>query len=106
VETDCSDPSQEKDWYNNVHVPDILETPGFVSAIRYENTNPASGRGKFLALYQIETKNIEKTKEAFSKIVTNKWQQGRMSELVVAISADFYKQTTVFKKRNRLLQSH
>ncbi len=102
AETDCGDPSREKefkDWYNNVHIPDILETPGFVSATRYEDPNPAKGRGKYLALYQVETKNIEQTMAAFSDIVTRKWQQSRMSELVVAISAVFYQQMTTFGKR-------
>jgi hypothetical protein len=102
AETNCSDPAREKefnDWYNNVHVPDILETPGFINAIRYENNDPNEGRGKYLALYNLETKDIEKTMSDFTENVTKKCQQGRMSELVVAVSAVFYKQMTAPKKR-------
>ena len=102
AENNCSDSRREKefnDWYDNVHVPDILETPGFISAIRYENYTPNEGKAKFLALYDIQTKDIEKTMEAFTENISKKWQQGRMSELVVPISAVFYKQITAPKKR-------
>lgn len=97
AETNCSDPSREKEfnhWYDNIHVPDILETPGFIRATRYENSSPTEGRGKFLALYEVETEDMEQTLAAFGENVTKKWQQGRMSELVKAISAVFYRQIT------------
>ena len=38
--TDCSDASRAdefNDWYNNIDVPDMLETPGMISATRWEN---------------------------------------------------------------------
>jgi hypothetical protein len=94
AETNCSTGSRESEfnhWYDTIHVPDILETPGIVRATRYENNDPAEGRGKFLALYEIETEDIDRTIAAFSDIVTRKWEQGRMSELVVAVSASFYR---------------
>lgn len=94
AETNCSTPSRESEfnhWYDTVHVPDILETPGIMRATRYENSEPAEGRGKFLALYEIETDDIEQTIATFGEIVTKKWQQGRMSELVVPVSAGFYR---------------
>jgi len=46
VYTNCLDPSREKEyheWYNQVHLPDVLETPGFKRATRYENSEPAEG---------------------------------------------------------------
>ncbi len=63
VEQDC-DPAREAefhDWYDNVHFPDILKTPGFVRASRYEIREPRDGRGRFMALYEIETDNIAET---------------------------------------------
>jgi hypothetical protein len=95
AETNCSVPSREKEfnyWYDTVHIPDVLETPGILRATRYENSDPPEGRGKFLALYEIETGEIERTSAALGEIITNKWEQGRMSELVVAVSATFYRQ--------------
>ena len=40
VEASCADPAREdefNEWYNQVHLPDVLETPGIVKALRYEN---------------------------------------------------------------------
>ena len=102
AETNCSDPSQEKEfnhWYDNIHMPDILETPGFIRATRYENSSPAEGRGKFLTLYKVVTEDMEQTLAAFTENVTKKWQQGRMSELVEAISAASYRQITAPAER-------
>ncbi|MCJ7522191.1 MAG: hypothetical protein MUP21_08255 [Dehalococcoidia bacterium] len=104
VESNCSDPSKEKelnDWYDNVHLPDILETPGFLCAARYENTNPAEGQGKFIAMYEIETGDLEKTMTVFSENVNSKAAQGRMSDLVIAVGGGLYRQITPPMKRKQ-----
>lgn len=42
-------------WYDGIHVPDILQMPGFVSAKRYRLAgNPGDGQGKYLAIYEIQ----------------------------------------------------
>lgn len=95
AESNCTDPSREKEfdqWYDNVHVPDTLETPGFIRATRYEASNQAEGRGRFLALYEVETEDIGQTMASLGENVTEKWQQGRMSELIELISTVFYRQ--------------
>ncbi len=95
AETDCSDPSREGEfnhWYDTVHAPDVLETPGILRATRFVNSSPAEGRGKYLATYDIETDDLEQTIATFGEIMTRKWEQGRMSEVLVAISATFYRQ--------------
>lgn len=92
VESDCSDPAREKefnDWYDNIHVPDILESPSVLRASRYETDSPADGRGKFLALH-----DIEQTIAAFWDHVSEKWTQGRMSALMAPASAIVYRQIT------------
>ena len=97
VEANCSDPVKEKDlndWYDKVHLPDILETPGFIRASRYENSAPEEGKGKFLAVYEIETEDIEQTLAIFSENVNNKAAQGRMSDVVIAVAGGLYKQIT------------
>lgn len=94
VETNCSDPSREKesnDWYDNIHVPDILEMPEVVRAARYENGSPAEGWGEFLALYEIETDDIGQTMMALQENVSKKWH---MNELAVTVSGAFYQQIT------------
>ena len=95
VESNCCDPSREKefnDWYNKIHLPDILETPGFVRAVRYENTSPAEGQGKFIAMYEIETDDLASTLTEFDKIVNARAKQGRMSDLVAAVGGGLYQQ--------------
>jgi len=97
VESNCADPSREKeynDWYDNVHLPDILETPGFVRAARYENSSPGEGQGKFLATYEIETADIGETLMAFDKTVNEKAKQGRLNDLVMAVGGGLYRRIT------------
>ena len=64
VETVCTNPSREKDYnhfYDDFHLPDVLSTPGFLSARRYAVKELRNGRGKYLAVYEIETADIDKT---------------------------------------------
>lgn len=43
------------EWYDKVHIPDVLSIPGFVSATRYQLVGePQEGQGRYLALYEIE----------------------------------------------------
>jgi hypothetical protein len=95
VETNCSDPGREKEfnqWYDDIQVPDMLETPGIVRATRYENASPGEGQGKFLTLYEIETEDIEKTMAAEWENRVKKEQQGRVSTLSVLVSARLCRQ--------------
>ena len=95
VEAVCADPAREKElneWYDTIHVPDILETPGFVRAVRYENTNPSEGQGKFVAMYEIETDDVARTTALFTEKVNSKSAEGRMSDLVHAVGGGFFRQ--------------
>jgi hypothetical protein len=60
----CS-PAREQefnDWYDNVHVHDLLkEEKAFMAASRYQAAHPQNGQGKFVALFELETDDIEKT---------------------------------------------
>jgi hypothetical protein len=49
-------------WYDNTHVKDVLEIPGFLAAQRYKLA-PGSGQTNwsYLALYEIETDDPAKT---------------------------------------------
>ena len=97
VESVCADPSKEKEfneWYDTIHLPDILETPGFIRAYRYENNAPEEGKGKFLAMYEIESDDIMQTLAIFTENVNNKAAQGRMSDLVMAVGGGLFRQIT------------
>jgi len=89
VETNCKDSSKEEEfneWYNNIHVPDILEIPGIIRATRYENSNPAEGRGKYMALYEIEADDFGQVMVALQEKFGELTQQGRISEQVAIVT--------------------
>jgi len=90
VETNCNDADKESefnDWYNNIHVPDMLETPGFMRTTRFQNSNPAEGRGKFVAFYEIETEDLGQAMTALQKRFGEVTEQGRMSPLCAIAGA-------------------
>ncbi len=94
VYTNCTDPSREQefnDWYDNVHLPDVLETAGFVGSTRYATNNPSADTGNYLATYEIETEDIDRTMVALQEHMRKKTEQGRMSELVQVVSLSVYR---------------
>ncbi len=94
AETNCADAAREtefNEWYDKTHIPDVLETPGFIRATRYENTEPLEGEAKFLATYEIETDDIDRFIKAHTDNMTRKREEGRFSELLVLVSRCFYR---------------
>ena len=93
VESSCADPAREDEfnnWYNNVHIPDVLSCPGFVGAIRYEIAAAQEGRGKYVAVYEIDTDDIDKTMEERSKRRDEERARGRGSDLIAGVSQARY----------------
>src|SRR5712691_10684939 len=65
----CTDPSREDEfnhWYNDIHLPVILRLPHFVSATRYEIAKPAPGEGKYVAVYELDTDDVESAASALA----------------------------------------
>lgn len=52
------------DWYDNRHLGEVLQIPGFISARRFKLTKQQRRRTpspyEYLALYEIETDDLEK----------------------------------------------
>ena len=95
VETNCSDATRETEfheWYNKTHIPDILETPGFIRATRYENIETAEGKGKFLSIYEIETDDINTFMKIHRDNMDKKRAEGRFNDLPVRVSRVVYRQ--------------
>jgi hypothetical protein len=95
VGTNCIDESREaefNDWYNNTHLADVLETPGFTRVARYENTDPAEGEAKYLATYEIETDDIDGFLKKHNANMDKKRAEGRFTNLSTRVSRGFYKQ--------------
>ncbi|MFC1957365.1 DUF4286 family protein [Chloroflexota bacterium] len=96
VATNCADAAREaefNEWYDKTHLPDVLETPGFIRATRYENPEPAEGEAKFLATYEIETDDIDAFMKTHNDNIARKRAAGRFSDLIVRVSRGFYRQT-------------
>lgn len=54
------------DWYDNIHLPEILSCPGFKWGVRYEAPPTAPGDHAFLTLYGLEGPEAVET-EDFSR---------------------------------------
>jgi hypothetical protein len=90
-----ADPAKEaefNDWYNNTHFPDVLETPNFVKATRWEHTEPKPEDAKYLALYEIETDDIQAAMKGLNETMAVKSKAGRMSNLGTLVIMGTYKQ--------------
>jgi hypothetical protein len=46
------------DWYDNVHIPEILKVPGFISARRYARVGGEDGL-PYLAIYEVEADDLQ-----------------------------------------------
>jgi hypothetical protein len=103
VESNCSDPKREKefnDWYNNIHIPDVLESSGFKKATRYELKQPVDGKGKHLVLYEMESDNFDTDIALFEQSLNIKREQGRGSSLIKATSKAWYTKTAAFTRKS------
>jgi hypothetical protein len=89
VETNCRDEARDAEfnrWYDTVHVPDVLSSPDHKSATRYVIEDRVKGKGKYLAIYEIETDDIKRTMELSAKNIESKKAAGRWSDLLEVVS--------------------
>lgn len=69
VQTMPSDPSREQeynDWYDNTHLREVCDVPGFVSARRYKIADAGPFKAdpslpQYLAIYEIDTDDVGAT---------------------------------------------
>jgi len=76
----CGDRSREDEWnqwYDEVHVPDILDVDGFVSATRWELVNPTPYGANYLALYDVDIEP-EVAQTNLNSAVPAMYKKGRM----------------------------
>ena len=103
--SDCKDPKKEKeynDWYDNMHMPDMLEVPGFIRATRWVSAdNKENEIRKYLALYELETDDLDEFNKKMRERGMWTFKQGRFSELPVFDPDNvprIYRQITAEKK--------
>jgi hypothetical protein len=71
--------SQFNDWYDNLHLPDALCTPGFARARRYERQEFRDGRAQYLAVYEIDSADIDETMRVRRAVREEEVKKGRAS---------------------------
>ena len=85
--SDCKDPAREQefnDWYDNVHLPDMLEVPGMISATRWMSAdNKENEVRRYLAMYEMETDDLAKFNDAVRERGMRTVKEGRFSDLPV-----------------------
>ncbi|MGD9142392.1 MAG: hypothetical protein PVG61_00950 [Dehalococcoidia bacterium] len=83
--SDCKDPDREdefNDWYSNIHLPDMLEVPGMISATRWASAeDKEEQRRKYLALYELETDSIKDFNDKVRERGMRTVKEGRFSDL-------------------------
>jgi len=95
VFANCKDPSKEDEfnrWYEDIHIPDILDTGLYQSAYRYESVEyiEDTTSGKYLAIYETDDPEPGRVAEQVGKFAQDWAQRGRMFdgvELTLAFSA-------------------
>jgi hypothetical protein len=59
------------DWYDNVHLGEVLQVPGFVAAQRFVAAPALPGREgpprQYLAIYELETDDLQASLAALTK---------------------------------------
>jgi hypothetical protein len=67
--TTPAEEAEYNEWYNKIHIPDVLNVPGFVAAQRFKLAETQFADGKpahrYLALYELETDDL---KSAFNEL--------------------------------------
>lgn len=97
VRTDNADPAREVEfnhWYDDIDIPDVLKVPGYLRARRgqLQAESPAlQGKGRYIALYDIESTDIERTIESMNQLARDMPKQGRATPLLEVTERIYYR---------------
>lgn len=88
VYSNCPEGQEQafNEWYDTIHVPDILSVEGFTAARRYQlagpgpkvNTRNGEAVANYLAMYEIEDEDPRSAMERLGKAVAGFAERGRM----------------------------
>ena len=94
VMSNCKDPEREDDlgrWYEETHVPDVLETPGIVRATRYQlGSRPRERQAQFLTAYELDTDDFRQVSNDMRAVLARTQEAGRQTDLIESFSVGFY----------------
>jgi len=103
VKTRPSEPSREAEfnaWYDNIDIPDVLEVPEFIRARRaveqiipgIPSANLKDDDSKYVALYDIETNDIDKSIIDLYVAARKMGASGRLTDVLKVVEANYYQQ--------------
>lgn len=73
-----------RNWYKNVHIPELLEVPGFVKGTRYYSDNPEEAV-PYLTIYEIDSDDIQNTMSTMREHVKRMTRSEAIDEQSVAL---------------------
>jgi hypothetical protein len=81
VMTNVSDASKDADfnqWYDDVHLSDVLMTPGINKATRFKlaQGKVKEGRGQYLALYELEVDDLSSVMAKLNETLDRRKAEG------------------------------
>ena len=105
VKTRSTDPLKEAEfnaWYDDIDIPDVLAVPGFMRARRgvqqsiaeFPQLDLRETEGKYVALYDIETTDIDKTIIDLYVGARKMVALGRITDLLKVTEANYYRRLT------------
>ena len=90
VLSNCSDSASKKDfnrWYEDVHIPDILDIGAFHTAYRYESLEPESTGAKYVAIYETDNPDPAEARNVHAEAGVGWKQRDRMFDGLEVVSS-------------------
>lgn len=99
VQSNCTDPQDEaafNNWYDDMHIPDLLDTGLFCTAYRFVAVSPEPGRGRYLAIYETKGEPLAAVDEFARTHRPRLKATGRLSEIIAVTWHGIYRRLTSF----------
>jgi len=98
VLTNCKDPAQEADfneWYNTVHLPDVVATGLVANPTRYRNLapTPEPGMARYLAIYETDREDLREVLKGVGARMPDWQSAGRIHPALEVVLATGYRWT-------------
>ena len=90
VLSNCKDTHDEKEfnrWYEDVHIPDILDTGAYHTAYRYVSTDPEATKGKYLAIYETDNRDAAAAREKLNAVRADWTARGRLYDGIDVVAS-------------------
>jgi hypothetical protein len=96
VKSRPSEPAREAEfnaWYEDIDIPDVLEVPGFMRArraIARDSTELEPTDATYVALYDIDTRDIDSSIIDLYVAARKMSQLGRLTDVLKVVEANYY----------------